>query len=207
MYWRLTIVLFLGISEILFAQSRSRIIPPEGLYLRASSLSGQIPEFSWESVSGEWYVGEEDHYLRGRFYHAGSGDLIRPLVVCLDGGCYLLDPVRTDTTTYYYAPLIECGTICVYRIERQYPVQVPIRAYNPANGRPFLETTVERSSTSEQLMMWRPESNEHALLSAANYSNWTGAEEQSTIRESELIKGIRTYNLIFAQGGRSQNQE
>ncbi len=207
MKWSLTACLILVIAGTVWSQARSRIIPPNGLYLRPSSLANQTPEFNWDDIVSEWYVGEEDHYLRGKFYQKDTGLLIRPLVVCLADGCFLLDPIRTDTLIQYYAPLIECGAICVYRIEREYPIQVPIRAYNPVNGRPFIESSVERRTSSEKLMMWRPETNEHALLTTANYISWTGADDWTTMRESELIKGIRTYNLIFVHEGKPENQD
>lgn len=207
MKWLLTGCLMFSIAGTMWSQSRSRIIPPDGLYLQPASLASQTPEFDWEAIDSEWYIGEEDHYLRGKFQQKDTGLLIRPLVVCVENGCFLLDPVRTDTLIQYYAPLIECGAICIYRIERQYPIQVPIRAYNPVNGKPFLESTVERSKSSEKLMMWRPETNEHALLTSANYAAWTGADDWPSMRESELIKGIRTYNLIFVHEGKPQNQD
>ncbi len=197
---------FVGLS-VLPAQSRSRIIPPEGFYLEASSLARQEPEIRLEETVGEWYVGEDDQYLRGTFAMKDSGSPVRPLVVCLEGSCYLLDPVRTDSTVLYFAPLIECGSICVYRIERQYPVQIPIRAYNPVNGRPFIESSVERRTSTLQLMMWNPQTDDHDILTTTNYAAWTGADDRSSMRESDLIKGIRTYNLIFAHGGAPPKQD
>ncbi len=192
---------------VLPGQSRSRIIPPEGFYLQAKSLAQQQPEIQLDDIEGDWYVGEDDQYLRGIFQMRDSGTLVRPLVICLEGSCYLLDPVRTDSSVLYYAPLIECGAICVYRIQRQYPVQIPIRAYNPVNGHPFLESSVERRTATEQLMMWNPHTNEHDLLTTTNYASWTGADDRSTMRESDLIKGIRTYNLIFVTGGAPIKQD
>lgn len=205
MKWTLTGCLLLAMAGTIWAQSRSRIVPPDGLYLLPSSLAAQTPEYAWEDLVAEWYIGEEDHYLRGKFHHKETQELIRPLVVCVENGCFLLDPDRADSLIHYYAPLIECGTICIYRIERQYPIQVPIRAYNPVNGQPFIETSVERKTSSEKLMMWRPETNEHDLLTTANYTAWTGADDRTSLRESEMIKGIRTYNLIFVHEGKPQN--
>ncbi|MCF8237183.1 MAG: hypothetical protein K9I85_03440 [Saprospiraceae bacterium] len=197
-YFLLLVCFWIGLA-LLPAQSRSGIIPPEGFYLQPRSLAYQQPEISWEDAEGEWYIGEEDQYLRGTFHLRDSGTLVRPLVICLEGSCYLLDPVRTDSSVLYYAPLLECGAICVYRIQRQYPIQIPIRAYNPVNGHPFIETSVKRRTSTEQLMMWNPKTNEHELLTTANYADWTGSDERSNMRESDLIKGIRTYNRIFAE--------
>lgn len=186
----------------LVAQNRPRLVPPDGLYLQSSSLAVQQPEFLWEEITGDWYAGADDEYLRGWFFTRDSNQLVRPLVVCHEGACFLLDPVRTDTSVLYYAPLLEVGPICVYKVERQYPVKIPVRAYNPVNGHPFMETTVERQSFSEQMMMWDPRLNEHAIMTSENYARWTGAESGITMRVSDMLKGIRTYNLIFAQGGR-----
>lgn len=186
----------------LVAQNRPRLLPPDGLYLQALSLAQQQPEFEWQEVTGDWYAGAEDEYLRGWFFTRDSNHLVRPLVVCHEGACFLLDPVRTDTNVLYYAPLLEVGPICVYKVERQYPVKIPVRAYNPVNGHPFMESTVERRTFSEQFMMWDPRTNEHALMTSENYGHWTGAESGSALRINDMLKGIRTYNLIFAQGGR-----
>lgn len=186
----------------LVAQNRPRLVPPDGLYLQSNSLAVQQPEFLWEEITGDWYAGADDEYLRGWFFTRDSNQLVRPLVVCHEGACFLLDPVRTDTNVLYYAPLLEVGPICVYKVERQYPVKIPVRAYNPVNGHPFMETTVERQSFSEQMMMWDPRLNEHAIMTSENYARWTGAESGTSMRVSDMLKGIRTYNLIFAQGGR-----
>jgi len=184
------------------AQNRQRLIPPDGLYLRSGSLADQQPDVEWEMITGDWYIGAEDEYLRGWFFTRDSHQLVRPLVVCHQGVCFLLDPIRTDTNVLYYAPLLEVGPICVYKVERQYPVKIPVRAYNPVNGHPFMETTVERRTVSEQIMMWDPRTDEHAIMTSENYARWTGADTGTSLRVSDMLKGIRTYNLIFAQGGR-----
>lgn len=197
----------LWVSSSLTAQPRNEKGFPDGFYLSGISLADRVPEFTWDQILGDWYLPPESGYLRGRFRLRVSGAEARALVICLDGRGYILDPDEPDTSVLYYAPLVTTGAICLFKVERAYPVQIPVRAYNPVNGHPFMETTVERREESVRWMMWDPATGEQAVLNPENYAIWTGAEVARSVTLSDLIQGIRDFNTLFSRHGRPKTAE
>ena len=180
------------------------LAPADGLYMNVREFINRTPAYPWEEVTGTWYISPADGSARGQFWDARTHMSLRPLLTCWEGDCFLLDPDRTDSITLAYYPLLEVGAICVYRRTGAHPEMVPIRAYNPANGRPFLESRVEKVVTYDQLMMWRPAQGDHALLDRENVRRWTGRSPERG-RSSELRRAITSYNRL--QAADSINEE
>jgi len=168
-----------------------------GIYLDHRSFHAGRPDVSLDSVTFDWYFSEEDGYARGTI-RGSARQVIEPLVVCFPGACFLLDAGRRDSDVLYFSRLAETGRICLFRLVRMEMAWVPMKAYNPANGRPFLEGRVPRTREVAEWHLWRPEDNAFSQLDRRTYAEWTGFEAEVQLREQDMIKGIRTYNQIMA---------
>lgn len=177
------------------------VIPAQvqpGLYLCHKSFDANKPEVSLDSVDFDWYFSEEDGYARGTIRQHGR-KVIEPVIVCFPTACFILDSGRKEMEVSYYTRLVETGSICLYRLLRVEMEWVPMKAYNPANGRPFLEGRVPRTREVAEWHLWRPSNNAFSPLNKVTYAEWTGFEVEGPIREQEMIQGIRTYNQIMSK--------
>lgn len=179
-------------TAFLGAQSPGSL--PDGAYLSGQDFLQGKPTLALDQLAGDWYVSPEDEDARGRFFNRQTGQPVTPLVICFQGNCFKLDTEREAVDAAVYTPLLAYGAICVYRVRRQYEEVIPIKAYNPANGRPFLEGKVPRERTVQALMMWRPADDARTYLDRYSLREWTGVDEESLIRESDLIRRVQTYN-------------
>ncbi|MCO6484159.1 MAG: hypothetical protein J5I41_00135 [Saprospiraceae bacterium] len=170
--------------------------PPDGIYMEVESFLGQKPDYLFEELSGDWYVSREDDHARARFFARPESLRIYPVIVCLDKDCYLNDSGRSEEDTGYFSRMIEIGPICLYRAQRTYKESIPVKAYNPVNGHPFLESTIQRERTVQVLTMWRPQTGEWQILDRQSFEHWTGQSTDPQAREGELIRGIRSYNRL-----------
>jgi len=185
------LLIVLRCPGLVLAQATDR--PAAGIYPDAHSFAQGRPSHQWEELRGEWYLSPEDDYARGIFYTA-SGEMLTPLVVCREGDCYLLDPDRRDGQVAFFARLIETGPISVYQMRREYAEEIPIKAYNPANGRPFLQGKVPRRREVHYLAMWRHADDQRRILDRHAFQEWTGFDPPGNGKEADLIRGVRMFN-------------
>lgn len=168
-----------------------------GIYLDHTSFHRGDPDVSLDSVDFDWYFSEEDDYARGTMRRLSH--VFEPLIVCFPGACFILDAGRKEAEVSYYSRLAETGSICLFRLVRMEMEWVPMKAYNPANGRPFLEGRVPRTREVAEWHLWRPSDNAFSPLDKGTYVQWTGFEVEGPIREQDMIQGIRTFNQIMVK--------
>jgi hypothetical protein len=202
MKYRMVIGLLTALSTLLGGQPTD--LPPQGIYPDALAFLEGRPSHQWQELLGEWYFSPEDHYARCNLMTA-AGEGLTPQVVCRDGECYLLDPDLRDGEVLYYARLMEIGPISVFHLRREYVEEIPIRAYNPANGRPFLQGKVPRPREAQYLAMWRPGDDQRKILDRYSFQEWTGFEAPASGKDTDLIRGIRMYNQLSASEADPKN--
>lgn len=190
---------------MLYAGGQSGVRPDivEGIYFNEESFLLHRPDKRLQEIHFEWYVSPEDNYARGIFHLPTDSNDIVPKVVCIQGDCYLFDPERKDNTIRYFARMVEMGSICIFKRFQSYAEWIPMKAYNPVNGRAFMQGRIPRNREFFQWYMWRPEDNQVKQMDRQSYADWTGFDIESVLREQDMIQGIRSFNQIQALEKRS----
>lgn len=193
MKWLITGFYLLGWTMSMLSQ------PPdyreEGVFSSATAFMTGIPDMTWSACCQDWYVSPEDEYLRVEL-QPGRKEWKRPVVVCVEGECFVHDPELDEPEVAFYARLIAVGPIGLYRIKRTFVEDIPIKAYNPVNGRPFVQGKVQRPRDWESLYMWDTATGTRRLLDRFSFQDWTGYEAPESGKEADLIRGIRAYNQM-----------
>lgn len=192
----LIIGLFLFGWILPLSSQQAKFHQKEGVFSSATAFQAGIPDMSWRSCCQDWYISPEDEYLRIGLKQRSAGSLI-PLIVCVEGDCFLHDPELDQEGVAYYARLIDSGPIGLFRIRRTIMDDIPVKAYNPVNGRPFIQGTVQRPREWEALFLWDPSTGRKVVLDRFSFQDWTGYEAPESGKETDLVRGIRAYNQMY----------
>lgn len=119
----------------------------EGVYLSHTSLLANEPDLGWEAIDGEMVQLPEDFRVQIADY--GYKDVrldpaILPYAISLDGEAYFFVRADAGRDFYEFTGLRSKGSLSTMSYDTTVTVRQLMKAYNPANGRPFREAYVER---------------------------------------------------------------
>ncbi len=180
----------------------------EGLYADHDSFRRNAPTLPLDSVELEYFVNPQTLVMqvarvrvRGSEEEVDAGGLY---AIVLEGMPYLRVPQREiQKPLPAFAALRVRGKIGYLSYPVRQTVEVPIVAYNPRNGRPFLHSRVkrERENTVERMLDFH--SGRRAPFSVENFLRWIADDAQLTRtvqelspreREEKLFKCLLIYN-------------
>lgn len=123
---------------------------PEGVYLSHASLLANEPDLKWEAIDGEMVQLPEDFRVQIADY--GYKDVrinadIIPYAISLDGEPYIFVKKNGERGYHEFAGLRVRGALSTIRYDTTITTRKLMKAYNPANGRPFRQAYVEREKT------------------------------------------------------------
>ncbi|WP_116124474.1 hypothetical protein [Lewinella sp. IMCC34183] len=143
------ILLLLLLPCLLPAQSPEAYGPDyrfrDGVYLTHEALLANQPDVEWSEIAGEMVQLSEDHRVQidGYGYKSGN-DRGTPYAIALDGLPYLFVQVDGRRGFSEFAGLLRPGRYPTVAYDTTVNLRRLMKAYNPANGKPFREGYVER---------------------------------------------------------------
>lgn len=122
----------------------------DGVYFSHAALVANQPDLGWEAIDGEMVQLPEDYRVQIADY--GYKDVrinadIVPYAISLDGLAYLFVRRNERRNFHEFAGLRVRGTLSTLRYDTTIRVRQLMKAYNPANGRPFRQAYVDRDKT------------------------------------------------------------
>ena len=123
---------------------------PEGVYLSHAALLANEPDLEWEVIDGEMVQLPEDYRVQIAGYGYKDERLdadIIPYAISLDGLPYLFVKKNGKRGFHEFAGLRVQGNLSTLRYDTTVTTRQLMKAYNPANGRPFRQAVVERDKT------------------------------------------------------------
>ncbi len=186
---QLIIISFLGLfSNILTAQTDSLLVTKnfafnDGVYLSFESFQRNEPAFSWDDLSTNLFSNPQTFMAKVEFVKVKATDEIVSMDsiwgISLGGLPYInigsLD--RTSQLTNFAALRIR-GKICYFDYEAFEEVAVPIRAYNPYTGEPYLESSVTRQKKVMEEWLMDFNSGDIIRLTPDNLKTWVADDAQ-----------------------------
>ncbi len=153
----------------------------DGVYLSNESLLANDPDVEWSEISGEMVQLPEDFRVQIDSFGYKSGGYTDPYAISLDGLPYLF--VRKDEQRIFheFAGLRPAGRYATIRYDTVRRTRQLMRAYNPANGRPFREGWVERDRRELVRRIVDMSSGRRLPLTPANV-------QQVVAREEDLLR-------------------
>ncbi len=135
--------LFLFLSLSLTTSSAQPL--PDGVYQRHASVLVLTPDYPWSVIEGEMVRLEGKRSLKvENFVNTRNRTAPLPYAVVMDGRTYLHIPAKQPRNYEEFAGLSETATLSRVSYDTTIHTRQLMRAFNPANGRPFREAYVER---------------------------------------------------------------
>ena len=177
----------------------------DGVYLSHASLLTNQPDLSWEAIDGEMVQLPEDYRVQIANY--GYKDVridagILPYAISLDGLAYLFVRRNEQRNFHEFAGLRIRGNLSTLRYDTTVQVRQLMKAYNPANGKPFRQAYVEREQTLPLNKILHLRSGALVPFTRANLARLCAddAKLSAAIRETEvdneemLLRALRLYD-------------
>lgn len=177
----------------------------DGVYFSHDALLANQPDLGWEFIDGEMVQLPEDYRVQIANY--GYKDVrihpdIVPYAISLDGLAYLF--VRHDARRTYhdFAGLRIRGQLSTVSYDTTITIRQLMKAYNPANGRPFRQAYVERDTkrTLDKILHLRsgvlvPLDRYHLARLCADDAKLTEAIRNTDAGDTEmLLRALRLYD-------------
>jgi hypothetical protein len=191
---RFIIILIFGF-QLLYGQSDSLLVTKnfefkDGVYLSFEAFQRNQPAYTWEDLRTNLISNPQTFTAKVQFIRIKENET--PLHLDSVWGISLggLPYVRIEDTSdgselTNFAALKVRGKICYYEYEAYEEVTVPIKAYNPYTGKPYLESTVKRQKQVMEEWIMDFETGEVLRLNPDNLKLW--------VREdSQLIEAIES---------------
>lgn len=151
----LRILLLLIVPTCLVAQQDSAVFNAEfkfadGVYFSHEALLANQPDLGWEDIDGEMVQLPEDYRVQIAEY--GYKDVrinadILPYAISLDGFAYLFTRENEKRNYHEFSGLRVRGNLSTIQYDTVIHVRQLMKAYNPANGKPFRQAYVDREKT------------------------------------------------------------
>lgn len=186
---QLLIIGILGLcTNVLFAQTDSLLVTKnfafeDGVYLSFESFQRNEPAFSWDDLSANLFSNPQTYMAKVEYIQdkATGKSISMDSIwgISLGGLPYIkigsLD--RTSQLTNFAALRIR-GKICYFDYEAFEEVAVPIKAYNPYTGEPYLESSVTRQKKVMEEWLMDFNSGEIIRLTPDNLKAWVADDAQ-----------------------------
>jgi hypothetical protein len=179
----------------------------DGVYLSHQSFRNNAPDLAWEQVQARWFANPQTFLVQMEFIRTKGGGLeISPDSLwgfTMQGIPYIRLPrewIRKELATF--APIELRGKICYFDFERLDTIKTLITAYNPNNGRPFLQGYIDKEAQSTYRKMLHFETGQVLDLTRENLLGWIGDDPElsaavADIPESELDAKLFKCLLIY----------
>ena len=122
----------------------------EGVYLSHAALLANQPDLGWEAIGGEMVQLPEDFRVQIAGYRYNDERLdpgLVPYAISLDGTPYFFRRHDAARGFHEFTGLRIAGALSTMRYDTTVTERRLMKAYNPANGRPFREAYVDRERT------------------------------------------------------------
>lgn len=177
----------------------------DGVYFSHAALLANQPDLGWESIDGEMVQLPDDYRVQIANYGYKdvriNGDIV-PYAISLDGLAYLFVRHDEGRTYHDFAGLRVRGHLSTIRYDTTITTRHLMKAYNPANGRPFRQAYVERDKklTLDKILHLR--SGALVPLNRANLARLCADDDKlsKAIRETDegntemLLRALRLYD-------------
>lgn len=122
----------------------------DGVYFSHAALLANQPDLGWEAIDGEMVQLPDDYRVQIANY--GYKDVrinanIIPYAISLDGLAYLFVRHNEARNFHDFTGLRIRGNLSTMQYDTTILVRQLMKAYNPANGKPFRQAYVERDKT------------------------------------------------------------
>lgn len=161
---------------------------PEGIYLSHDALLAAEPDLEWEAIDGEMVQLPED--FRVQIANYGYNDVrinaeILPYAISLDGQAYFFTRKDERRRFHEFSGLRVMGALSTMRYDTVIHTRQLMKAYNPANGRPFRQAYVdlEKKMTLNKILH---------LRSGALYPFSRATLLRLCARDEELVTALRS---------------
>lgn len=151
----LRLLLLLVIPSFLAAQQDSAVFNADfkfadGVYFSHEALLANQPDLGWEDIDGEMVQLPEDYRVQIAEY--GYKDVrinadILPYAISLDGFAYLFTKENEKRKYHEFTGLRVRGNLSTMQYDTVIHIRQLMKAYNPANGKPFRQAYVDREKT------------------------------------------------------------
>ncbi len=161
----------------------------DGVYRSHEELRKNMPTIQWDSMSANLFTNPQTllmqvEYLRYRNSRRPIGlDSIQYVVV--DGIPYVhLPKFAAKKLSETFVGLIARGKICYFGYETTDTLKVPISAFNPLTGKPYMTQKVdtEKRKVHEKLLLF--ETGEVKDFTLQNFKNWI-SDDQKLLKSVE----------------------
>jgi len=185
----------------------------DGVFLTIEDFQKNQPNYSWEEVEAGIYSNPQNfmsqiHFLRlkneeGEKQKSIEIDIEKIWGICLDGIPYVRLPKSAlKKETAVFAGLRLRGKICYFEYEEFVLRKIPISAYNPVNGEPFLTKEVERKVKVIHPFLLNFYTGETAIFSQKNLLKWIKDDKKlfNTVKDltaDEVQKKLFKCLLIY----------
>lgn len=177
----------------------------DGVYLSHAALLANQPDLGWEAIDGEMVQLPEDYRVQIANY--GYKDVridagILPYAISLDGLAYLYVRRNEQRNFHEFAGLRIRGNLSTLRYDTTVQVRTLMKAYNPANGKPFRQAYVERDKTLTINKIMHLRSGALVLFTRENLARFCADDEKlsAAILETKrgdgemLLRALRLYD-------------
>lgn len=165
----------------------------DGVYLRHESFQRNQPDYALEDVRASLFTNPQTFLTQVASISVKKEGQFTPLpldsiwMLSLGGIPYVRLPegaINKELTTF--AGLQLRGKICYFRYENLESRQIPIRAYNPANQKPFREAIVERDVTVLYEKILHFETGKIVDFTVENFLQWIQDDPGLVVSVEEL---------------------
>ena len=175
-----TLLLFCG--NLLYGQADSLLVTKnfafkDGVYLDFESFQRNQPAYVWDELSANLISNPQTYMAKVEFIRVKSQDRVIALDsiwgICLGGLPYIrVKNVDVTSELTSFAALKVRGKICYFEYEALEEVIVPIKAYNPYTGKPYLESSVKRQQQVMEEWILDFETGAILRLTPDNLKSW-----------------------------------
>jgi len=171
----------------------------DGIYLSFKDFQNNKPSYTWDEVDAGIYSNPQNfmsqmHFLKLKNTDDENGeseeiDLDGIWGISLDGIPYIRlhkNILKKETTVF--AGMRLRGKICFFQFEQYVMKKIPISAYNPVTGEPFLTSNVERKVKVMHQYMLDFQTGATAVFSKDNFKNWIEDDRRLYNTVDELTK-------------------
>lgn len=180
-FWVFTTTLLIGQEDSLLVTKNFAF--KDGVYLNFESFQRNQPAYTWEELKANLISNPQTYMAKVEYIKIKEDDTTLKLDsiwgISLGGLPYVRIPdLNNGFTLTKFAALRVRGKICYYEYEAYEEVAVPIKAYNPYTGKPYLESSVTRQQPVMEEWIMDFETGEVLRLNPENLKLWVKDDYQ-----------------------------